>query len=143
MRNSHVLADINVYGSKLLEHKNDLIKHTIKNIGLSSEKMDYSEESLYYIDNFLIGNEISKESTYSNLMGLLLYVGEVYTKKKGGYLKMKNISSNKWIVAVYNSDNSESDILIWVYGSVYSYAGNELPSITASYFAITANPFFK
>lgn len=90
MKSKHFLYSRNPYGEDFPRYVDSLISKLIEGIGFERDKLDFSLNSLEYIDLFLLENDILIDDSFieENLLGFIAYLGEGFIRRNGGEWKM-------------------------------------------------------
>jgi len=147
-KSEHVLYNLNPYAKDFPNQVNIAISKMCSSLNLNKLELDYSEESLSYIDNIIINNYTKNNDFYvilkRNIMGLIAYAGELYIKKHGGQWKMILASDGEtWEPYLDIKKDDMFDLYVWVQDSILNFHDDEYPSISVGYLARTNELFNK
>ncbi len=113
---------------------------------LKGINLDFSEESIYKIDNIIVSDFVEQKITKSDIKNssrnLMAYLGMMYIKKYGGKWEI-NTSSEKEFRVYINKDGKRIDFFTSSIETLVYFDEEELPNLGNGYFSIVNNPFFK
>ncbi|WP_044210121.1 hypothetical protein [Flammeovirga sp. OC4] len=141
----NVLKGKNIYGENFPKHTKELRRQLAENLNMDIDIFDYSENSLYAIDNRLITlaeeNKVTDKFIEKNVLAVIAYSGDVYIKKHGGKWNMiLDEDGETWQPYIKTSFWKNSDLWIWIYSGFDNRNSDYIyPNITSCYFAVTDN----
>lgn len=139
----NILFDLNFFGKELpkkVEESRNKIAQLLK---LDIGKLDYSEQSLTYIDHEIIASfikgKITKTELLKNVIYFIAYSGNVFNLKyNGAWLMVLDEDGETW--QPYNEINGRRiDLFTWIYSSLCDLNDGEIPSILTGYYSKTDN----
>ena len=142
----HMLYNLNYYGQKLPRMVEESKKKIVQLLNVDIKKLNYSEESLSYIDHAImvsfLEKKIDEEDILENVIYFIAYSGQTFNLvHQGSWLMVLDEDGETW--QPYNILNGKRvDLFPWVYSSLCELIKVEIPSISAGYQA-KINNFLK
>jgi hypothetical protein len=144
VQREHILKNIdNIYQDKLPENTHKLVKALSDITKIKLEKLDYSEDSLYELDYYLLANrqKIDEDFIKKYFFCFFIYAGEVYIRKYAGQWQMILYKDNiTWQPFIREKNDTLFNLFSWIYESM---AIDDWPTITSGYFPSVNNFFTK
>lgn len=132
MGNQSYLNGLNPYNEKLPIFEDSILKKLSLKMGIPVSYLDYSESSLFFIDDLLESE--ANDSVFINnfLIDIIFYVGKVYINTNGGRIAMilSEYDNLTWEPIIIREDNSIHIFGIHVYNGIFE---DEIPNVTISY----------
>ncbi len=139
----HILYHLNYYGKELpIMIDNSKIK-VAQILNIDVGKLDYSEQSLGYIDHAImmgfVDGKVNNNELLANVIYFITYSGQVFNNQyKGKWLMVLDGDGETW--QPYNTvDGKRIDLFTWVYSSLCELGEGEIPSILSGYYSKTNN----
>ena len=138
-KSQNIIFGLNTFGENFPFHISKMRNQLITNFSFDEIGIDYSEKSLYYIDEIISAEYIAKAIFHSNLkeniINFIAYSGQVYINNHGGEWRMILDSDGvTWQPYLINKKGQLIDQFVWIYDTVCNFQQGEVPSVTAGYY---------
>jgi hypothetical protein len=133
MKGEHILHSLNPFGKDLKSHTEDLVMELCSRINIPLQVLNFTEESIYALDNHLIlrKTEIDEGFVNENLIPICVYLNETYVRSNGGRWFME-LDAQTWQPVVMTLTGDKRQYFSYIYENLMF---DGIVSINSCYFS--------
>ena len=117
------------FNPSLLNETISIKRNLIERFGLDKSALDYSIESLKYLDEVIENNKVGSKFIKQNLLDLSFYIGAIYIKEEGGEWRIYDFQEGLKLPMLISKKGKAINLVRTVYNSLtQEYGGIIRPS---------------
>jgi hypothetical protein len=121
------MEGLNLYEDKLLSNRDKLFETLSVNLNIKSNLLDGSVLSLQRIDTSLNHIDITADFIDQNFSALVVYIGDVYIKARGGQWKMVHREGKVWAPILLDRNGNEVFLADQLYDNMQQSLDQSIP----------------